>query len=125
LVENLAATKADWERSNQSRFDLLTQQVQKLQEDVKRRDGSLIQQRQVQRGLEERLANAEHEARLAAQSAATALRVKQQEVETLLADREHAGESQVHEQKSVRLWQIVAVIAIVNTFVLLGLLLLR
>lgn len=125
LVENIAATKADWERSNQSRHDLLMQQVQKLQEDSKRRDANLIQQRQVQRGLEERLANAEHEARLAAQSAAAALRAKQQEVDTLLADREHAGTVQVHEQKSVRLWQIVAVIAIVNTLILLGLFLAR
>ena len=125
LVENLAATKADWERSNQSRYELLTQQVQKLQEEIKRRDASLIQLRQVQRGLEERLANAEHDARLAAQSAANTLRAKQQEVDTLLADREHAGEAQVHEQKSVRLWQIVAVIAIVNILVLLGLFLVR
>jgi curved DNA-binding protein CbpA len=125
LVENLAATKADWERSNQSRYELLAQQVQKLQEEVKRRDASLVQLRQVQRGLEERLANAEHEARLAAQSAGNALRAKQQEVDTLLADREHAGATQVHEQKSVRLWQIVAVIAIVNTLILLGLFLLR
>lgn len=125
LVENLAATKADWERSNQSRYELLTQQVQKLQEEIKRRDASLIQLRQVQRGLEERLANAEHEARLAAQSAANALRAKQQEVDTLLADREHAGEAQVHEQKSVRLWQIVAVIAIVNILILLGMFLIR
>ena len=125
LVENLAATKADWERSNQSRYELLTQQVQKLQEETKRRDASLIQLRQVQRGLEERLANAEHEARLAAQSAANALQAKQQEVDTLLADREHAGQAQVHEQKSVRLWQIVAVIAIVNILALLGLFLIR
>ncbi len=125
LVENIAATKADWERSNQSRHDLLLQQVQKLQEDVKRRDASLIQQRQVQRGLEERLANAEHEARLDAQSAAAALRAKQQEVDTLLADRDHAGAAQLHEHKSVRLWQVVAVIAIVNTLILLGLFLAR
>ena len=125
LVENLAATKADWERSNQSRYELLTQQVQKLQEEIKRRDASLVQLRQVQRGLEERLANAEHEARLASQSAANALRTKQQEVDALLADREHAGVVQVHEHKSVRLWQIVAVIAIVNTLILLGLFLLR
>ena len=125
LVENLAATKADWERSNQSRYELLTQQVQKLQEEIKRRDASLIQLRQVQRGLEERLANAEHDARLAAQSAANALRAKQQEVDALLADREHAGEVKVHEQKSVRLWQIVAVIAIVNILVLLALFLIR
>lgn len=125
LVENLAATKADWERSTQSRYELLTQQVQKLQEEVKRRDASLIQLRQAQRGLEERLANAEHEARLAAQAAANALRAKQQEVDTLLADREHAGAVQVHEQKSVRLWQIVAVIAIVNILILLALFLLR
>ena len=65
------------------------------------------------------------EARLAAQSAANALRVKQQEVDTLLADREHAGEAKVHEQKSVRLWQIVAVIAIVNILILLGMFLVR
>jgi curved DNA-binding protein CbpA len=125
LVENLAATKAEWERSNQSRFGLLSQQVQKLQEDVKRRDASLAQQRLVQRGLEERLAIVEHEARLAAQSTANSLRAKQQELDTLLADSKHAGEVQVHEQKSVRLWQIVAIIAIVNTLVLLGLLLAR
>jgi hypothetical protein len=125
LVENLAATKAEWERSNQSRFDLLTQQVRKLQEDVRRRDATLAQQRQVQRGLEERLATVEHESRTAAQSLASSLRAKQLEAETLLADSKHAGEAQVHERKSVRLWQLVAVIAILNTLLLLGLLLAR
>jgi curved DNA-binding protein CbpA len=125
LVENLTATKAEWDRSNQSRFDLLSEQVRKLQEDLKRRDASLAQQRQVQRGLEERLANVEHEARLAAQSTANAFRAKQLEAETLLADSRHAEETQGREQKSVRLWQIVAVIAILNTLLLLGLLFAR
>jgi curved DNA-binding protein CbpA len=125
LVENLAATKAEWERSNQSRFDLLSEQVRKLQEELKRRDASLAQRLQVQGGLEARLASAEHEARLAAQSMASALRAKELEAETLLADSKRAGDIQVREQKWVRLWQLVAVIAILNTLLLLGLLLAR
>jgi curved DNA-binding protein CbpA len=125
LVENLAATKAEWERSNLSRFDLLTQQVRKLQEDVKRRDASLAQQKQTQRGLEERLAAAEREARLAAQNMAAALRVKQQEADALRSEQAAGETEHVRERKAVRLWQIAAIIAILNTLLLLGLLLAR
>lgn len=125
LVENLAATKAEWEKSNQSRYDLLTQQVRRLQDDIKQRDALLAQQRLVQRGLEERLANAEHEGRLATQALSAALRSKQQELEAFIADSQHSAEAQLHAQKGVRLWQIVAVIAILNTLILLGLLLVR
>lgn len=125
LVENLAATKAEWEKSSQSRYDLLTQQVRKLQEDVKQRDAALAQGRLVQRGLEERLANGEHEARLSAQTLANTLRAKQQEAEALAADNERVGAVHAGARKAVRLWQIVAVIAILNTLLLLGLLLWR
>jgi curved DNA-binding protein CbpA len=125
LVENLATTKAEWEKSNQSRHDLVTQQVRRLQEDVKQRDALLAQQRLVQRGLEERLANAEHEARLSVQSLSNALRKEQQEAEALAAGSERAATAHTHAQKSVRLWQLVALIAILNTLILLTLLLLR
>jgi curved DNA-binding protein CbpA len=125
LVENLATNKAEWEKSSQSRYDLLTQQVRKLQGELKQRDAALVQQRLVQRGLEERLANVEHEARLAAQGLAQSLRTAQQEAEILAADSERAGAVQAGAQKAVRLWQIVAVIAILNTLLLLGLLLWR
>jgi curved DNA-binding protein CbpA len=123
LVENLAATKADWEKSTQTRYDLLLQQVRKLQDDVKQRDALLMQQRQVQHGLEERLANAEQEARQAVHVVNASLRSKQAEFDALQAENRRAAEAQVHARKSVRLWQIATAIAIVNTLVLLGLLL--
>jgi curved DNA-binding protein CbpA len=125
LVENLATTKAEWERSNLSRFDLLGQQVRKLQEDVKRRDASLAQQKQTQRGLEERLAAAEREARLSAQSLSAALRAKQQEADALQDEQLAAVTEHGRERNAVRLWQIAAIIAILNTLLLLGLLLVR
>jgi curved DNA-binding protein CbpA len=125
LVENLATTKAEWERSNLSRFDLLSQQVRKLQEDVKRRDATLAQQKLTQRGLEERLAAAERESRLSAQSMSAALRAKQQQADTLQTDQLAAEAQHNRERKAVRLWQIVAIIAILNTLLLLGLLLAR
>lgn len=125
LVENLAATKADWEKSSQSRYDLLTQQVRKLQEELKQRNAALVQQRLVQRGLEERLANVEHEARLSTQELATSLRTARQEAEALAEVTERVSAVQTGAQKAVRLWQVVAVIAILNTLLLLGLLLWR
>jgi curved DNA-binding protein CbpA len=125
LVENLAATKAEWEKSNQSRQDLLVQQVRKLQEDVARRDKSLAQQNQAHITLQERLARVEQEAHLAQHSLAHALRSKQQELDNLLAESGLALEAHNREQRSVRLWQVVALIAILNTLLLLVLLLIR
>ncbi len=125
LVEKLTATKAEWERSNQSRFELLSQQVRKLQQDIARRDASLAQQQQKQSALGERLANVEHEARLSSQALTNALRVKQQEAEGLLQASQAAGEGRAREQRSVRLWQVATIIAILNTLLLLVLLLVR
>jgi curved DNA-binding protein CbpA len=125
LVENLAATKAEWEKSNQARHELLAQQVRRLQTEITQREGLLAQQRQAHSALQEKLARQEHEARLAQQAQANALRGKQQEVDSLLAgDRLGAG-ARRREQKALRLWQAVAIIAILNTLLLLGLLLAR
>jgi curved DNA-binding protein CbpA len=123
LVENLAATKAEWEKSNQTRQDLLAQQVRKLQEELARREGTLAQQNQAHITLQERLARVEQEARLSHQSLSHALRSKQQEVDSLLAEGGLANEVRRREQRSVRLWQIAAIIAILNTLLLLALLL--
>ena len=124
LVENLAASKAQWEKSNQSRQELLAQQVRKLQEDVARRDATLAQQKQAYLALQERLAHSEQEARLAHLSLSNALRGKQGEIDSLMAEGKETTEAHSREQRSVRLWQVVALIAILNTL-LLGLLLLR
>jgi curved DNA-binding protein CbpA len=123
LVENLAATKAEWEKSNQTRHELLAQQVRKLQEDLARRETALAQQNQAHITLQERLARIEQEGRLSHQSLAYALRNKQQEVDNLLAEGNLASEARHREQRSVRLWQIATVIAVLNTLLLLALLL--
>jgi curved DNA-binding protein CbpA len=125
LVENLAATKAEWEKSNQTRQDLLAQQVRKLQEELARRESALAKQNQAYSTLQERLARVEHEARLAQQSMTHTLRGKQQEVDNLLATGNLAAEARGREQRSVRLWQIAAIIAVLNTLLLLALLLTR
>lgn len=123
LVENLAASKAEWEKSNQSRYELMVQQVRRLQEDVAQRDAALAQQRQAHSALQERMARQEHETRLAQQSLSNALRGKQQEVDALLSGDKLTVEARRREQKALRLWQVVAIIAILNTLLLLGLLL--
>lgn len=125
LVENLASSKEQWERSNQSRQELLAQQVRKLQEDVARRDALLAQQQQAASALQEKLARCDHEARLAQVSFANTLRGKQQEVDRLLADGRDVIHAASRDGRWVRLWQVVAVIAILNTLLLLGLLLAR
>lgn len=125
LVENLTTTKAEWEKSTQSRQDLLSQQVRKLKDDVARREASLQQQKQANAALQERLTQVEHEARLASQAMAGALRNKQQEVDSLLAASKQVEEDQGRERRSIKLWQVAAVIAIVNTLLLLALFLMR
>lgn len=125
LVENLATSKEQWEKSNKSRQELLAQQVRKLQEDAARRDASLAQQKVTTIALQERLARSEQEARLAQTSFANTLRGKQQEIDRLLADGRQVVDAAGREGRWVRLWQIVAVIAILNTLLLLVLLLTR
>jgi curved DNA-binding protein CbpA len=125
LVENLAANKADWERSNQSRLELLSQQMRRLQEELAARDASLAQQRQVHSVLEERLVRVEHDAHQAAQHLANALRIKQQEADVLQTGVRVAEESKRRETRANRLWQIAALVGIVNTVVLLLLLFTR
>jgi curved DNA-binding protein CbpA len=125
LVENLAATKADWERSNQSRLELLAQQLRRLQEELAARDASLAQQRHTQATLEARMARVERDARQAAQHLANALRIKQQEADVLQTGVRVAEEAKLRENRINRLWQIAALVGIVNTIVLLLLLFAR
>lgn len=125
FVENLAATKADWERSNQSRLELMAQQLRRLQEELSARNAALAQQRHAHMTLEERLARVERDARQAAQSLANALQLKQQEAETLQVGVRTAEDAKRREQRTIRLWQIAALIGIVNTLILFILLFVR
>lgn len=121
LLENLAANKAEWERSSQSRLEMLSQQVRRLQEEVARREATLAEQRHAHANLEERLLRVEREAKQSAQNLTNALRLKQQESESLQVGVRTAADAQLRERRAVRLWQVVAIIAILNTLVLLAL----
>ena len=96
-------------------------QWRRLQEELGRRDASLTQQRQAHTNLEERLLRVEREAHQSAQNLANALHVKQQESESYLQGARSAEDAHQRERRSVRLWQVVALIAILNTLVLLAL----
>jgi hypothetical protein len=54
-----------------------------------------------------------------------ALRAKQQEADALRSEQVAGETEHTRERKAVRLWQIAAIIAILNTLLLLGLLLAR
>lgn len=122
LIESLTTNKAEWEKSNLSRLDLLSQQLQRLKEELRTRDSSLAQQRQAHKALEERMVRVERDAQQTAQHLANALRMKQQELDTWQTGLRATEQAQQRELRTSRLWQVAAVIGVVNTFILVYLL---
>jgi curved DNA-binding protein CbpA len=125
LLENITTSKAEWEKSNRSRLDALAQQLQRMQTEISNRDRALSQQKQAQKTLEERLVRVERDSRRNAQNLTDALEAKYNEVESWEASARTIAAAQERSHRVMRLWQLAAVIGIVNTILLLLLLFLR
>lgn len=125
LLETITTSKAEWEKSNQSRLDTLAQQLQRLQAEIANRDRALVQQKQAHKAMEERLARVERDSRRNAQNLTDALTAKHQELETWEASARTAAAAHERSHRVTRLWQLAAVIGIANTILLLVLLFVR
>ncbi|MCS6826032.1 MAG: J domain-containing protein [Caldilinea sp.] len=121
LIERLKHAKAEWETASQHRVVQLTHRIERLYTELEERERRLIEEvvkrERLQRTMEQERRNTQH----AAQLYSSALAFSETEAARLQIELESLQAGQRHSGTSIRLWQIAAVVGVVNTVILLTL----
>lgn len=119
LVEQLKHAKAEWDASSQSRFDQLNQRIERLRAELAEREQQLVEAIGVRQHLQQQIAQEQHNAQHAAQRYSTALSSSETEAARLQIELDAMTAVQQRSRTIMRLWQVAAVIGIINTAILL------
>ncbi len=119
LVERLKHAKAEWEASSQSRIDQLTQRIERLRAELEERDQELAEAIGGRQRLQQQISQEQHSAQHTAQRYSTALSISETEAARLQIELDALNATHQRSRAIMRLWQIAAVIGIVNTAILL------
>jgi curved DNA-binding protein CbpA len=125
ISSQLQEAKAEWEQSNRQRLDALQRQLEVLQAEVRQRESRLTQEEALQVRLLDKLAQAGHAAERLAYEKLDVAEGAQAEIERLEEELARSTAARERLRTTQRLWQIAAVIGLVNTLVLLLLLVQR
>ena len=98
-------------------------ELQRLRVELARRDGELEEQRAAHAALEQRLAEVERKAAWDRAELAGLVTAAERKASRLQAKSEAEARASQNSRRGLLLWQIAAIVGIVNTFVLLWLLL--
>ena len=119
LIERLKHAKAEWDTSSQNRVDQLTQRVERLRAELEDRDQQLAEAIGGRQRIQQQMSQEQHSALHAAQRYSTALSISETEAARLQIELDALTATQQRSRAIMRLWQIAAVIGIVNTAILL------
>lgn len=119
LIERLNLAKSEWEASSQSRIDLLGQRAERLRADLDERNRQLAEVLGSSRLLQEQVSQEQRNSRHTVQSYSNALSASETEAARLQIELDAFAVAQRRSRAAVRLWQIAAIIGIVNTVILL------
>jgi len=119
LVERLKHAKAAWDVSSQNRVDQLGQRIERLRAELAEREQQLAEAVGGHQRLQQQVSQEQHSARHAALHYSTALSASETEAARLQIELDALAAAQQRSRTIMRLWQIAAVIGIVNTAILL------
>ncbi len=120
-IERLKQAKAEWETTGQHRVEQLTHRLERMRAELEERERRLREEvarrEKLQQTMQQERRNTQH----AAQLYSSALTFSETEAVRLQIELESLQASQRRSGALIRLWQIAAVVGVVNTIVLLAL----
>jgi len=123
LVDRLQSAKSQWESSNQTRTELLTQRVERLREELASRNRQLADTLAARQLAQEQLVQEQHSASRMSQSYSSALGISEIEAARLQVELDALSTTQQRSRTIMRLWQIAAIIGIANTMIFIAIVL--
>lgn len=120
LIERLKHAKAEWDASSQSRIEQLTQRVERLRAELEEREQQLAEAVGGRQRLQQQMSQEQHSALHVAQRYSTALSISETEAARLQIELDAMTAAQQRSRTIMRLWQVAAVIGIINTAILLA-----
>jgi curved DNA-binding protein CbpA len=121
LIERLKQAKDEWEASSQNRVDLLNQRIERLRAEVEERDQRLAEAVGGRQRLQQQISHEQHSAKHTVQRYSSALDLSETEAARLQIELDALATTQQRSRTITRLWQIAAVIGLINTGILLAL----
>jgi curved DNA-binding protein CbpA len=121
LLERLKHAKDEWETSSQNRVDLLNQRIERLRAEVEDRDQRLAEAIGGRQRLQQQISHEQHSVKHAVQRYSSALSDSETEAARLQIELDALATTQQRSRTITRLWQIAAVIGLINTGILLAL----
>ncbi|MFO7632883.1 MAG: DnaJ domain-containing protein [Caldilinea sp.] len=119
LIERLKHAKVEWDVSSQNRVDLLTQRIERLRAELEDREQQLAEALGGRQRLQQQMSQEQHSTQYAVQRYSSALSISETEAARLQIELDALAATQQRGRTITRLWQIAAVIGIVNTVILL------